>query len=963
MSDAFSRLVKVLALERQQGYRNKAVIGGLDKFASRWEADARAEASNPTAVNEIVTLLLGYPAIEDTAARERIIEQITRRIKEAAPGLSIGPERRPEKPDRAPSPHTTPMTAALDAARGSDSQGAPDRRIPESPEPGAPALVARADLIQSAGPVPASFGVEGDPLPSLGGGGVPAQPGVEVGTPQEGKERERTVEPTLPAKSKPLVSSAAEQASLRPVPAATKPEPLLAEPPGQVKLEDNAGSSRQGPRGERPAAGAPERPARVREPLSGLGAPVTRLPSVGPSLAQRLEKLGVRTIRDLLYLLPTRYEDYSRLRTIERLEFGEHVTVIGTVWSLESRLVGENRKMVTAVVGDGTGEIQMTWFNPFVERRLRSGRAYTFGGKIDSYRGRLLMRNPEFEPLERHQVHTGRLVPIYPLTEGISARWLRRIMDHAVNAWAAEVSDFLPEQVRQHSHLVTLGEALRQIHFPDNSERLEAAHRRLSFDEFFLLQLGVLGQRKRFHENQARPLKADEELLAPFLGSLSFALTGAQQRAIHEIMGDLRGSHPMSRLLQGDVGSGKTAVAAAALWMAVANGCQGAIMAPTEILAEQHARSFGAVFDSLTVHQAGRPVRIALLTGSMRRSDRDSALTALAEGQIDIVIGTHALIQGGVSFRDLAVAVVDEQHRFGVEQRGALRQKGIQPHILVMSATPIPRSLALTIYGDLDITVLDEMPAGRLPVKTKWLTSSQRERAYTFIRRQVQEGRQAFIIYPLVEETETGAENPSLAAGDVRSAVEAHRWLHRDVFSDLRLGLLHGRMQGEEKDAVMRSFGAGEIDILVATSVVEVGIDVPNASVIMVEGADRFGLAQLHQFRGRVGRGQHPSFCILISDAAEGDSTQRLQALESSNDGFALAQTDLDMRGPGDFFGTRQSGLPPLRTAQLGDLRTLEIARSAAQRVFETDPALSNPEHRELAEQVSVFWSGTGDRS
>jgi ATP-dependent DNA helicase RecG len=665
----------------------------------------------------------------------------------------------------------------------------------------------------------------------------------------------------------------------------------------------------------------------------------------------------------LLYLLPSRYEDYSRLRTMERLEYGERVTVIGTVWSLQSRLVGDNRKMVTAVVGDGTGEMLMTWFNPFVERRLRTGRAYTFGGKIDSFRGRLIMRNPEFEPLEKHQVHTGRLVPIYPLTEGISARWLRRIMEHAVNAWAAEVSDFLPERVRQQSHLVTLGEALRQIHFPDSRERLEAAHRRLSFDEFFLLQLGVLGQRKRFRETRARPLKADEDLLAPFLGSLSFSLTGAQQRAIHEIMGDLRGSHPMSRLLQGDVGSGKTAVAAAALWMAVANGCQGAIMAPTEILAEQHARSFGAAFDSLTVRQDGRPVRTALLTGSMRRSDRDAALTALAEGQIDIVIGTHALIAGDTNFRDLAVAVVDEQHRFGVEQRGALRQKGIQPHVLVMSATPIPRSLALTIYGDLDITVLDEMPAGRLPVKTKWLTSSQRERAFTFIRRQVQEGRQAFIIYPLVEETEAVSEIPSLAAGEVRSAVEAHQWLRRDVFPDLRLGLLHGRMQGEEKDAVMRSFGAGDIDILVATSVVEVGIDVPNASVIMVEGADRFGLAQLHQFRGRVGRGQHASFCILISDATEGDSTQRLQALENSNDGFALAQIDLDMRGPGDFFGTRQSGLPPLHTAQLGDLRTLEAARSAAQRVFETDPALSDPEHRELAEQVSVFWTGTGDRS
>ena len=955
MSAAFSRLLKVLALERKQGYRNKAVIGGLDKFAGRWETDARGEASNPAAVNEIVSLLLGYPAVEDTVARERIIEQITRRIQDATLGMSVSQADWPEEAGQSAPISFAPKAAASASPAGAGPKILPDDRIVESPAPQELASATDSDLTQSTSP-------------NL----TPAQPSVE-------KDRERPAEPVMPALSKPLVAASAEPVPIRPVPATTKPERFNTEPPSQ----ESAGSIPHGPVGTFPqarearAAPSPsERPTRAGGPLSGLDAPVTRLPGVGPSLAERLAKLGVHTIRDLLYLLPTRYEDYSRLRTIERLNHGEYATVIGTVWSLQSRVVGDNRRMVTAVVGDGTGEIQMTWFNPYVERRLRTGRAYSFSGKIDSYRGRPLIRNPEFEPLERHQIHTGRLVPIYPLTEGISARWLRRIMDHAVNSWAAEMRDFLPEGVRQDSHLMTVGEALRQIHFPDSVESLEAAHRRLSFDEFFLLQLGLLGRRKRFHEAQARPLKADDQLLAPFASSLSFSLTSAQRRAIGVIMDDLRGSHPMSRLLQGDVGSGKTIVAAAALWMAVGNGFQGAIMAPTEILAEQHARSFGALFDSLSVPPDGRRVRTVLLTGSMRRSDRDAALVALAEGQVDVAIGTHALIQGDVTFRDLAVAVVDEQHRFGVEQRGALRQKGIQPHMLVMSATPIPRSLALTIYGDLDVTVLDEMPAGRLPVKTKWLTSSQRERAYAFIRRQVQEGRQAFIIYPLVEETEAGAESRNSAgtmshdsegtmgASDgIRSAVEAHQWLHRDVFPDLRLGLLHGRMLGEEKDAVMRSYGAGDIDILVATSVVEVGIDVPNASVIMIEGADRFGLAQLHQFRGRVGRGEHSSYCILISDATQGESTQRLQALENSNDGFALAQIDLDMRGPGDFFGTRQSGLPPLRTAQLGDLRTLESARTAARKVFEADPALTEPEHRELAEQVAVFWAGTGDRS
>jgi ATP-dependent DNA helicase RecG len=959
MSDAFPRLLKVLALERKQGYRNQAVIGGLDKFASRWEADARAEASNPAAVAEIVALLLGYPSVSDPAGRERIVDQITRLANQAQPGTSSPVELVPDE---------TPTTT--------DASGEP------TPKPAAPPTLGKAqeDVHPGGAPPLAERELQnGESDRARASEAVPPPAPLDQETSKStpnagGKEGERSSEPrtvsgpetAMPSLKKPLVATTAEPGVQKPMPAATKPESLLHEPPPQSKpQESSTGAPAAAPEVRSSASPPGARGMRTREPFSGLEAPVTRLPSVGPSLATRLEKLGVHTIRDLLYLLPTRYEDYSRLRTIDKLRYAESVTIIGTVWSLQSRAIGDNRKIITAVIGDGTGEIQATWFNPFVERRLRTGRAYTFSGKIDSYRGRLVMSGPEFEPLEKHQVHTGRLVPIYPLTEGISARWLRRIMDHAVNSWAAEVMDFLPEPLRRDAGLVTLGEALRQIHFPDSDERLQAAHRRLSFDEFLLLQLGVLGNRKRFQESPARPLKADPEILASFLGSLPFRLTAAQERAVEQIAGDLKKDHPMSRLLQGDVGSGKTAVAAAALWIAVANGCQGAIMAPTEILAEQHARSFEALFDTLAAPQSERPVRIALLTGSLRRSERDDALQALESGEIDIVIGTHALIQPDVKFRELALAVVDEQHRFGVEQRGALRQKGVQPHVLVMSATPIPRSLALTLYGDLDITVLDEMPAGRLPIRTKWLTSGQRERAYTFVRRQVQEGRQAFVIYPWIQEGQPDPDDPEaeLASGEIKSAVEAHRRLQSDVFPDLRLGLLHGRMRGEEKDAVMRSFGAGEIDILVATSVVEVGIDIPNASVIMIEGAEHFGLAQLHQFRGRVGRGQHPSFCILISDASSGDSVQRLQALETSNDGFALAQIDLDMRGPGDFFGTRQTGLPALHTAQLGDLRTLEMARSAAQAVFAVDPELSAPEHRGLAEQVAALWTGAGDPS
>lgn len=865
--NAIARLLKVLALEKKQGYRNKAVIGGLDKFASRWEPDVRQETTHSAAVNEIVALLLGYPAIEDTASRERILEQVIRRAREAS-----GAEPPP--------------------AAGASS--------------------------------PAS-----------------TAPLAEVTEPSQAEEKPlaRPAESTVPARSKPATPT--ETRPPAPEPASPTPTPTASTP------------ARPRPTPQQPAPQPAQPPARLSAGI-GLDAPVTRLPNVGPSYAQKLAKLGVTTIRDLLYLLPRRYDDFSQLSTIDRVKWGEEVTVIGTVWNVKSRLIGDDRKLVTAVVGDGTAEMQMSWFNPFVEHRLHTGHAYTFSGKVDSYRGVPTMRNPEFEALDKNQVSTGRLAPVYPLTEGISVQWLRRVISLAIDAWSANVPDFLPETVRKETLVLPLAEALTQIHFPDNPERLAQAHRRLSFDEFFVLQLGVLGARQRFRDAAAQPLRSDAAILAPFIGALPFPLTGAQQRALAQIADDLAGARPMSRLLQGDVGSGKTAVAAAALWAAVANSAQGAIMAPTEILAEQHARSFSKLFEGLIHPAADRPIRVVLLTGSMRPAEREGALAALASGAADIAVGTHALIQQSVNFQRLAVAVVDEQHRFGVEQRAALRQKGLQPHMLVMSATPIPRSLALTLYGDLDISVIDEMPAGRTPIKTKWLTAGQRERGYDFIRRQVTGGRQAFVIYPLVEES---------ANSDAKAAVDEHTRLQTVIFPDLRVGLLHGRLRADEKERVMRAFSAGELDILVATSVVEVGIDVPNATVIMIEGAERFGLAQLHQFRGRVGRGEHASYCILISDVNEGESARRLQALENSTDGFALAQIDLEMRGPGDFFGTRQSGLPPLQAAQLGDLRILEDARAAAQRLFSIDPDLQLPEHRALAARVAEFWRGAGDAS
>lgn len=956
MDSAITRLLKVLDLERKQGYRNKAVIGGLDKFASRWESDARTETGNAAVIGEIVSLLLGYAVVEERPARERILDLIVRRVQSLGEG---GGQPAESAPPAGPASTLRPSPApTLPPAERPKERLAPERALPE-----------RAGQDRRA------------PEPPTVERALPEQPTPEPAASEHGPEDHEPVERTpdrtsqertealVPKFSKPVSSAPAEvrPTPLRQIDAPLTPPrvepPAPVEPPRPEPREEIRRPVPPEPRQEvrpepRPEPRVETRPVQRRNG-PGLDAPVTRLPGVGPAFAQKLARLGVETVRDLLYLLPFRYNDLSQLRTIDKLKLGEEVTVIGTVWEVRSRDIGNDRKVVTARVGDGTGEMQMTWFNPWIEKQLRVGQAYSFGGKVEAYRSALVMRSPEFEPLDRNLLSTGRLSPVYPLTEGLSERWLRGVIKPVLDAWGEELPDFLPAGLRAAYGLMTLPDAISQIHFPDNHEQLAAAHRRLSFDEFLVLQLGVLAARQRFQGVPAKLLAADEARLAPFLAALPFEMTAAQRRALGEIVADLRCERPMGRLLQGDVGSGKTAVAAAALWVAVANGSQGAIMAPTEILAEQHARSFSRMFANLAHPLTGDPVRVVLLTGSTAAAEREEALAAIATGAAHIVIGTHALIQKGVEFQDLAVTVVDEQHRFGVEQRAALRQKGtqgleMQPHMLVMSATPIPRSLALTLYGDLDVSVIDEMPAGRTPIRTKWLLSSQRERAYGFIRRQVQEGRQAFIIYPLVEESQTS---------EARAAVEEHARLSTTIFPDLKLGLLHGRLKGDEKDAVMRAFSAGELNVLVATSVVEVGIDVPNATVILIEGAERFGLAQLHQFRGRVGRGEWPSYCILVSDVAEGDGVQRLQALENNTDGFALAQIDLDLRGPGDFLGTRQSGLPPLQTAQLSDLRTLEDARAAAKRIFEIDPDLSQPEHAPLAAQVAAFWRSSGDIS
>ncbi len=695
----------------------------------------------------------------------------------------------------------------------------------------------------------------------------------------------------------------------------------------------------------------------ARAPIStttsglGLEASVTRLQSVGPAHARRLQKLGIYTISDLLYHFPRRYDDYSQLKTINQLVYGEEVTLLVTICEAHTRETYRGGMTVTTVLlADTTGKITATFFNqPYLQQQFRPGRRIVISGRVEQDLGRLVFKHPEWEPLSKELLHTARIVPVYPATEGITQRWLRRLIKGIVEYWAPRVPDPLPEALRSQRNLLDLATALKEIHFPTSLEQRDAARRRLALDEFLLIQLGMLGQRKRWREQVGRALRIDDTLYRTFVAALPFQLTRAQERVIHEILSDLQRAQPMNRLLQGDVGSGKTVVAAVAMLAAVSNGLQAALLAPTEILAEQHFRTLTTIFEKLD-----HPPRLRLLIGSLKTRDKEQARLEIASGAIDIAVGTHALIQEEVAFKDLALAVIDEQHRFGVEQRGTLRAKGYHPHILVMSATPIPRSLALTLYGDLDLSIIDELPPGRQEIKTKWLEPRERERAYAFIANQIKQGRQAFVICPLIEESE---------ALDTKAAVEEYERLRKEIFPNLRVGLIHGKLKPSEKDATMNAFREHQLDILVATSVVEVGIDVPNATVMLIEGADRFGLAQLHQFRGRVGRGAHQSYCLLLADKAGVASNERLRIIESTQDGFRLAEEDLKMRGPGEFFGTRQSGLPDLKVAALSDVHILEEARQIAQEIFARDAELQLPEHQLLAQRVKEFWKGKGDLS
>ena len=707
---------------------------------------------------------------------------------------------------------------------------------------------------------------------------------------------------------------------------------------------------------ERPAAGARGRPLAPDDP-------VTRLPGLGRSAAERFAKLGVNTVADAARFFPRDFLAFSDVRRIAELAPGDlRQTVAGTVVSARQvPRFGKRKPRSEAVIDDGSGSLHVVWFNnPWAARGLRKDEEIAVTGAITLYRGRPQMVNPLFIS---DVVRPGRLLPVYPATQGLGQRAIRRAVAAAVEALAPRLPDPVPAWLAKEERLAPYGDCVRAYHAPDTLADAERARHALALREFLAVQTAVLRRRAAWQEGDPAPALSLAPQLDGYLAALPFTMTRPQRAALDEVLADVAGPAPMLRLLQGEVGSGKTVVAFAAMLAAVAGGHQAALMAPTEILAEQHYRTLttllGGGRDSVFVgifepEWLGREVRTDLLTGSRAAADKARVRAKAARDGVDIVIGTHALIEDAVALPRLALAVVDEQHRFGVDQRARLRRKGGNPHLLVMTATPIPRTLALTLYGDLEISTIDELPPGRKPVETKWYEAGERGKAYDFLRERLDAREQAFVICPLVDESD--------ALGDVRSAEEEFERLRAGPLADYALDLLHGRMKGRQKDVVMSRFAAGETQVLVSTSVVEVGIDIPNATTIVIEGAERFGLSQLHQFRGRVGRSDRQGHCLLFSSDEEpnADAQQRLQAMVRTNDGFELAEIDLEQRKGGEAWGVAQSGGDAmLRVAKPSDRDLIFEARDMARRVLARDPLLQLPEHRGLAAAARPFLETT----
>ncbi|MBI5705497.1 MAG: ATP-dependent DNA helicase RecG [Armatimonadetes bacterium] len=666
------------------------------------------------------------------------------------------------------------------------------------------------------------------------------------------------------------------------------------------------------------------------------------LKGVGPRNAGLLAKVGIKTVRDILFHLPRRYEDRTKLPKMQSLRSGDVVTVRGKLLGLETKQVRGGMVILRAVISDGTGTVGLTWFNqPWVKKALEGfkGEIIAFG-QVKESGWTYDINSPEYEKVDPEDEAEGfqRIMPVYPLSEGLPQWVVRKAAVSALQTHAELLEESLPAAIQRTHGLMSLELAIQRVHRPESLEDVDAARRRMVFEEFLWLQLALGMKRNETHRESGEPFPISkmEGLWDEIHRMLPFELTGAQKRVIGEIFSDLEAPFPMNRLLQGDVGSGKTAVAAAAMLAAVRCGYQAALMAPTEILAEQHRMNLESLFAPLGIE-------VALLVGRQTSTERRKALAHTETGKAGIVIGTHALIQEGVRFHKLGFVVIDEQHRFGVLQRAALKEKGYgNPDVLVMTATPIPRTLTMTLYGDLDVSVIDELPPGRKPIKTHWKVRSERDSVYEGVRKLIEGGRQAYIVCPLV------ADSEKMLA---QAAEDLHYRLTHETYPDFAVGLLHGQMKPKEKDDVMARFRAGEVQVLVSTTVIEVGVDVPNASVMVVEDANRFGLSQLHQLRGRVGRGSAQSFCVLLGDGRTEDAQARLSIMSETTDGFRIAEEDLKLRGPGELLGTKQAGSLGLKVADLlKDGRVLEEARQAAMRILENDPGLSQPDHAALRE-------------
>lgn len=669
------------------------------------------------------------------------------------------------------------------------------------------------------------------------------------------------------------------------------------------------------------------------------------LKGVGPSRAKLFANLGVQTVEDLLYFFPRRYEDRRNLTKLAQVKIGEWQTVKGKVVTQGSRKSWFTKKHVSEVIlDDGSGRIFCVWFNqPYLERYFKEGAQAICYGKVDMYKNRIQMVSPEYEIIDEEEednLNVNRIVPIYPLTKGVTQRFLRKIIRLCLNQHKEELTDELPVALRNKHKLYNIKRSIENIHFPENDADQAEALKRVSFEEFFFFQISVILRRLSITQQKGIVHKISDRDALRFIDAFPFKLTSAQKRVIREIREDMEKPTPMLRLLQGDVGSGKTIVVLFGCYAAFLNGFQSCLMAPTEILARQHYEKIKGYIESGIL----KDVRVRLLVSSMSVVDKRVIYEEIKRGLVSIVVGTHALFSEELEFKNLSFVVVDEQHKFGVKQRALLTQKGNNPDVLVMTATPIPRTLCITLYGDLDVSIIDELPPGRPPIKTQHFTTEKSEEVYGIVREKLKEGAQAYIVYPIIEESETL---------DLKAAQDMYKHFAQSEFKDFNIGLVHGRMKQTESDRVMEEFKKGEIKLLVATTVLEVGIDVPNATVMVIEHAERFGLSSLHQLRGRIGRGSKESFCYLLADLETQDAQKRIEAVLSTTDGFKIAQADLDIRGPGQFFGRHQHGLSELKISNPAkQMDVLVLAREEALNLTKSDPKLQIDQNHRILEVV-----------